>query len=121
MLGHPRLSNPGKGEGVLGERSRLGNILVGVAVGVVLASSLPVEASSAAIVQSRTLDRRVSRLERQVSGLRAATRTLQSKASQLTSAGAYTGPVEGDQINVPFLCSGYPVVWSSFSWEGLDC
>lgn len=103
-----------------GEKSRLGNTLIGVVIGLVFASSLPVEAGN--VEASRgTLGRRVSRLERKVSDLRADTNTLQSKTSQLATSGAYLGKVDGDQINIPFLCGGEPAMWSTFSVDGLDC
>ena len=105
------------------EKSRLGNILIGVVIGLVLASSLPVGAGDVETPErGSALTRRVARLERKVSGLRADTGTLESKASQLATSGAYLGKIDGDQINIPFSCAESPAVWGyGLIQQGLDC
>ena len=105
-----------------GQKSRLGNILIGVVIGLTLSSSLPVAAGDVETPErGSALTRRVARLERKVSGLRADTGTLESKESQLATSGAYLGKIDGDQINIPLLCNGQPATWSTFSIDGLDC
>jgi hypothetical protein len=105
-------------------------LLIGALVGLVIATSLPVFAENRDSAERATLAGRVARLERRVSNLTFKIRTLQNRTSQLSSSGSYSGTIQGfqisgdidaGQIEVPFLCTGDPAVWSTLSFGGLDC
>jgi hypothetical protein len=105
-------------------------MLLGLLIGLVIATSLPVVANNRDSADRATLAGRVARLERRVSNLKFKVRTLQNRTSQLSSSGSYSGTIQGfqisgdidaGQIEVPFLCTGDPAIWSIFSTGGLDC
>jgi hypothetical protein len=103
-------------------------ILIGALIGVIVTASLPALAGGSDSDRRATIARRVARLERKVTRLSQRLNavsgrvgTVEGRTSQLSTSGGYTGQIDSDQINIPFLCSGDPAVWGLFSFSGLDC
>lgn len=93
----------GDAEGAMGHEQRSFTpssiLLVGILIGLVIATSLPVFAEDRGSAERATLARRVARLERKVSNLNSRVRSVQSRTSQLSFSGSYTGTIQGNQVS----------------------
>lgn len=101
-------------------RRLVAGLALGLLIGLMLGMAIPSQAGSGFTF----LNRRITKLEKNVNklfdrafDLETDVLTLEKKTSNLDSSGYYTG--SSDRFRIPTLCSGDPAVWELGS--GLGC